>query len=183
MCSGMTANTPFCKPLVGQFMVSHPPAIKRRSVQPPARAVLGLANPQPTEWWSGHPIVGAPKQLGDNNHADSLQNLMSRMVSYHRIFFLQNFSNVRLFGSPNNWVTGPRFGGLWIGKAKDCPGWRLDRPALDGWRAQGVGGMPIMIQIDEKLIIVGIETYGDCQDGIVHGIYLPAHEEFLLQNM
>ncbi|CAG0923337.1 unnamed protein product [Notodromas monacha] len=32
----------------------------------------------------------------------------------------------QLFGCPNNWVTGPRFGGLGIGKAKNCPGWQLD---------------------------------------------------------
>ncbi|CAG0917652.1 unnamed protein product [Notodromas monacha] len=35
---------------------------------------------------------------------------------------------------PNNWVTGPQFGGLGIGKAKDCPGWWLDQPALDNQR-------------------------------------------------
>ncbi|CAG0922293.1 unnamed protein product [Notodromas monacha] len=37
----------------------------------------------------------------------------------------------QLFGCPNNGVTRPQFGGLGIGKAKDCPGWRLDQPALD----------------------------------------------------
>ncbi|CAG0924464.1 unnamed protein product [Notodromas monacha] len=37
----------------------------------------------------------------------------------------------QLFGCPNNRVTKPQFGGLRIGKAKNCPGWRLDRPALD----------------------------------------------------
>ncbi|CAG0920237.1 unnamed protein product [Notodromas monacha] len=35
------------------------------------------------------------------------------------------------FGCPNNWVTRPWFCGLGIGKAKDCPGWQLDQPALD----------------------------------------------------
>ncbi|CAG0922631.1 unnamed protein product [Notodromas monacha] len=40
----------------------------------------------------------------------------------------------QFFGCPNNWVTGPRFGGLGIGKAKDCPGWRLDRLVLDDRR-------------------------------------------------
>ncbi|CAG0914746.1 unnamed protein product, partial [Notodromas monacha] len=34
----------------------------------------------------------------------------------------------------DNSVTGPRFGGLGIGEAKNCPGWRLDRPALDNLR-------------------------------------------------
>ncbi|CAG0922777.1 unnamed protein product [Notodromas monacha] len=50
--------------LVGQFMVAHPPVIKRRLVQPPARAVFGLANPQPTKLRFGCLIVGAPKQSG-----------------------------------------------------------------------------------------------------------------------
>ncbi|CAG0924130.1 unnamed protein product [Notodromas monacha] len=36
-----------------------------QSVQLPASAVLGLANPQPTKLWFGHPILGAPKQSGD----------------------------------------------------------------------------------------------------------------------
>ncbi|CAG0917651.1 unnamed protein product [Notodromas monacha] len=72
---------------VGQFMVVHPPVVKCRLVQPPARAVLGLANPQPTK-----------------------------------------------LRCPNNWVTGPQFGGLGIGKAEDCPGWWLDQPALDNRR-------------------------------------------------
>ncbi|CAG0924781.1 unnamed protein product, partial [Notodromas monacha] len=41
------------QPPVGQFMVAHPPVVKPRSVQLPARAVLGLANPQPTKLvWS-----------------------------------------------------------------------------------------------------------------------------------
>ncbi|CAG0919563.1 unnamed protein product [Notodromas monacha] len=48
-----------------QFTVAHPPAVKRRSLQLPARAVLGLSNPQPTKPRSGHLIVGAPQQLGD----------------------------------------------------------------------------------------------------------------------
>ncbi|CAG0916226.1 unnamed protein product, partial [Notodromas monacha] len=46
-----------------QITVAHPPVVKCQSVQPPARAVLGLANPQSTKLRSGHPIVGAPKQL------------------------------------------------------------------------------------------------------------------------
>ncbi|CAG0922626.1 unnamed protein product, partial [Notodromas monacha] len=37
----------------------------------------------------------------------------------------------RLFGCPNNRVTKPQFGGLGICEAKNCPGWRLDRLALD----------------------------------------------------
>ncbi|CAG0922024.1 unnamed protein product [Notodromas monacha] len=36
-----------------------------------------------------------------------------------------------LFGCPNNRVTKPQFGGLGICEAKNCPGWRLDRLALD----------------------------------------------------
>ncbi|CAG0912765.1 unnamed protein product, partial [Notodromas monacha] len=36
-------------PPVGQLTVANPPVVKRRSVQPPARAVLGLANPQSTK--------------------------------------------------------------------------------------------------------------------------------------
>ncbi|CAG0920869.1 unnamed protein product [Notodromas monacha] len=100
-------------PPVGQFTVAHPPVVKLGLVQPPARAVLGLTNPQPTKLQSSHPIVGALKQLGDKNHADSFRNL---------------------FGCPNNWVTGLQFGGLGIGEAKDCPGWWLDQPALDNWR-------------------------------------------------
>ncbi|CAG0916227.1 unnamed protein product [Notodromas monacha] len=42
----------------------------------------------------------------------------------------------QLFGCPDNRVTGPQFGGLGIGKAKNCPGWRLDRPALDDRRVR-----------------------------------------------
>ncbi|CAG0922147.1 unnamed protein product [Notodromas monacha] len=52
------------QPLVGQFTVAHLLVIKRRSVQPPARAVLGPVNPQPTKLRFGHPIVGAPEQSG-----------------------------------------------------------------------------------------------------------------------
>ncbi|CAG0920668.1 unnamed protein product [Notodromas monacha] len=62
------------QPLVSQFTVAHPLVIKRQLVQPPARAVLGPTNPQPTNLWFGHPIVGAPKQLSDKNHADFFQN-------------------------------------------------------------------------------------------------------------
>ncbi|CAG0921425.1 unnamed protein product, partial [Notodromas monacha] len=97
------------QPPVGQLTVAHLPVVKRRSVQPPARAVLGLPNPQPTKLRFGHPIVGAPKQ--------------SERISMILL--------TKLFQCPNNWVTKPRFGGLGIGEAKNCPGWRLDRPALD----------------------------------------------------
>ncbi|CAG0914129.1 unnamed protein product [Notodromas monacha] len=37
----------------------------------------------------------------------------------------------RLFGCPDNRVTKLQFGGLGIGKAKNCPGWRLDQLGLD----------------------------------------------------
>ncbi|CAG0921328.1 unnamed protein product [Notodromas monacha] len=40
----------------------------------------------------------------------------------------------RLLVCPNNWVTGPQFGGLGIGETKHCPGWQLEGPAFDGWR-------------------------------------------------
>ncbi|CAG0923229.1 unnamed protein product [Notodromas monacha] len=46
------------QPSVDQIMVVHLPAGKRQLFQPPARAVLGLANPQPTKPWSGHPYLG-----------------------------------------------------------------------------------------------------------------------------
>ncbi|CAG0922910.1 unnamed protein product [Notodromas monacha] len=98
-------------PPVGQFTVAQLPAFKPQPVQPPARAVLGIANPQPTKLRSGHLIFRAPKQLGDKNYSDFFQN-----------------------SCPKNWVTGPRFGGLGIGDTKDCPGWQLDWPALDGWQ-------------------------------------------------
>ncbi|CAG0921355.1 unnamed protein product, partial [Notodromas monacha] len=83
-------------PPVGQLTVAHPPVVKRWSVQPPARAVLGLANPQ---------------------------SIKPRMILV-----------TQLFGCPDNLVTKPQFGGLGIGEAKNCPGWRLDRPALDDWQ-------------------------------------------------
>ncbi|CAG0919840.1 unnamed protein product [Notodromas monacha] len=66
--NGMAMFT-YGQPPVGQFMVAHPLVVKRQLVQLPARAVLGLANPQPTKLWFGHPIVWVPKQSGDKNHA------------------------------------------------------------------------------------------------------------------
>ncbi|CAG0924108.1 unnamed protein product, partial [Notodromas monacha] len=39
-------------------------------------------------------------------------------------------------GCPNNRVTKPQFGGLGIGKAKNCPGWQLDQPAFDDQRVR-----------------------------------------------
>ncbi|CAG0921419.1 unnamed protein product [Notodromas monacha] len=42
----------------------------------------------------------------------------------------------QLLGCPNNRVTKPQFGGLGIGKAKNCPGWRLDQPAFDDRRVR-----------------------------------------------
>ncbi|CAG0921244.1 unnamed protein product [Notodromas monacha] len=106
------------QPPVSQFMVAHPPVVKRRLVQPPARAVLGLANPQPTKLRFGHPIVRAPEQSGYHSAHQILERISMILVT-------------QLFGCPDNRVTRPRFGGLGIGEAKDCPGWRLDRPALD----------------------------------------------------
>ncbi|CAG0922964.1 unnamed protein product [Notodromas monacha] len=61
-CTGLFTCVSGQPPAV-QFTVVHPPAIKRWSLQLPARAVLGLSNPQPTKLRSGHPIVGAPQQL------------------------------------------------------------------------------------------------------------------------
>ncbi|CAG0922496.1 unnamed protein product, partial [Notodromas monacha] len=105
------------QPPVGQFTVAHPLAIKRQLVQPPARAVLGLANPQPTK----------------------LSNVRLGYHSAHQILGRISMILVtQLFGCPNNWVTGLPFGGLGIGEAKDCPGWRLDQPALDNWQNFGI---------------------------------------------
>ncbi|CAG0912854.1 unnamed protein product [Notodromas monacha] len=109
-------------PPVGQLTVAHLPVVKRRSVQPPARAVLGLPNPQPTKLRFGHPIVGAPKQSGYHSAYQILERISMILLT-------------KLFRCPNNWVTEPRFGGLGIGEAKNCPGWRLDRPALDDRQA------------------------------------------------
>ncbi|CAG0920823.1 unnamed protein product [Notodromas monacha] len=109
MCMNVSGQLP-----VGQFTVGHPLVLKRRSVQPPARAVLGLANPQPTKPQSGHLIVGAPQP--------------SERISMILV--------TQLFECPNNWVTRPPFSGLGIGKTKDCPGWRLDQLALDDWQVR-----------------------------------------------
>ncbi|CAG0914625.1 unnamed protein product [Notodromas monacha] len=109
------------QPPVGRFTVAHPQVVKRRLVQPPATAVLGLANPQPTEWRSGHPIVRAPRQLGYHSANQIAERISMILVT-------------QLFECPNNRVTGPPFSGLGIGETKDCPGWRLDQPVLDDWR-------------------------------------------------
>ncbi|CAG0920192.1 unnamed protein product, partial [Notodromas monacha] len=95
---------------VGQTMVtSHKPAGKCWLVQPPARAVLGLANPQPTELWYGHPIL----------------RVLGTKARGHPIAVVTQ--------NTKNWVTIPQFGGLGIGKTKDCPGWWLDQPAFTSW--------------------------------------------------
>ncbi|CAG0923053.1 unnamed protein product, partial [Notodromas monacha] len=129
------------QPPVGQFMVPHPlMVVKRRSVQLPARAVLGPANPQPTKLQFGQLIVGAPKQSGCHSAHKILERTSMILVT-------------QLFGCPNNWVTKPQFDGLGIGKSKDCPGWRLDQPALDDWQVRNRTG------ISSQIMIIHINIY------------------------
>ncbi|CAG0924008.1 unnamed protein product, partial [Notodromas monacha] len=124
------------QPPASQFTVAHPPAIKRQSLQLPARAVLGISNSQPTKPQSGHPIVEAPQQSGNHSASQRLER------HCNQDFRINGILVTRLLGCLDNRVTGLWFGGLGIGETKHCPGWQLEGPAFDGWRLEGVPTHP-----------------------------------------
>ena len=36
---------------------------------------------------------------------------------------------------------------------------------------------------DDTVKLIGVQVYGDCLDGVFHGVYLPSYEKFLTEKI